>query len=308
MLRVEDLHFRYPGAPQPSLDGVSLHVPPGAGFGLLGPNGAGKTTLLALISGVLPVQRGRLLLGGRPIGEARAGSPRALAMVPQDYAFYPMLTVSENLRFFAMLQSLSGKALKNAFDSAIAFTQMGDFTNRRAEQLSGGLKRRLNLAIGLLTEPEILLLDEPTVGVDPQSRHFLLSAIGELQKAGRTIIYTSHYMDEIEAICSHVAILDQGRVLVAGPMGSVLDAVPPVLSLRLASPLPPDLLEDWSRRFAPEALPGHRYRLDSIRRDEIPALLADLQARGASPEAWSWGQQHLDDVFMHFTHRGLRDE
>jgi ABC-2 type transport system ATP-binding protein len=308
MLRFEDLHFRYPGAPSPALDGVGFSVPEGQALGLLGPNGAGKTTLLALAAGLLAAERGNITLGGQPLAAARARAPQVLALVPQDNAFYPMLSVRENLQVFGKLQGLAGARLREREVATLAFTQLEAFATRRAGQLSGGLKRRLNLAIGLLAEPSTLLLDEPTAGVDPQSRHFLLEAIKELQLAGRTIIYTSHYMDEIEAICGHVAILDQGRLLISGTLGEVLASAPPVLSIRFSAELPPALAAAWAARFKVEALPGHRYLLPDTRMEDAPALLAEAHAAGATVAAWSWGQQHLDDVFMLLTHRTLRDE
>lgn len=308
MLHFEDIHFRYPGAAQPSLEGVSFSVPEGEALGLLGPNGAGKTTLISLAAGLLPEQRGRITLGGEPLAAARVRTPHSLALVPQDNAFYPMLTVRENLRFFGQLQGLDGNHLWEREAYTLAFTQLEAFTDRRAGQLSGGLKRRLNLAIGLLADPAILLLDEPTAGVDPQSRHFLLTAIGELQRSGRTIIYTSHYMDEIETLCGYVAVLDQGRVLVSGTLGEVLASAPPVLSIRFTAALPQSLESAWAARFGSQILPGHRYLLPGLNLEDAPAILAEAQAAGAVVDAWSWGQQHLDDVFMQLTHHALRDE
>jgi len=308
VLRLEDVHFRYPGADQAALEGVSFSVPAGQALGLLGPNGAGKTTLISLATGLLAPQGGSITLGGQPIAAVRGQAPHLVSLVPQDNAFYPMLTVLENLRFFGQVQGLGGTQLAARAQEALAFTQLEAFAKRRAGQLSGGLKRRLNLAIGLLADPGILLLDEPTVGVDPQSRHFLLEAIGDLQRRGRTIVYTSHYMDEIEALCGHVAILDQGRVLVAGTLGEVLACAPPVLSLRLLAPIPPALGAAWAERHGLDTLPGHRYRLPGTRVEDAPRILAEAQAAGAAVDAWSWGQQHLDDVFMQLTHRDLRDE
>ena len=308
MLRFENIRFSYPGADLCSLDDVSLEVPAGEAFGLLGPNGAGKTTLISLAAGLLPLQQGTVLLGGEPLHLARARNPRQVALVPQDNAFYPKLTVRENLRFFAQAQGLQGRLVKTSEEYALAFAQLEGFTHRRGGQLSGGLKRRLNLAIALLTDPALLLLDEPTVGVDPQSRHFLLSAIGGLQRAGRTIIYTSHYMDEIEALCGYVAILDQGKVLLKGSMSEVLSAAPPLLAMRLDNALPAELAMAWTERFTLQHLPGHRINLLGVIADEVPSLLEALRAAGLSVDAWSYGQQHLDDVFMHFTQRALRDE
>jgi len=308
MLRFENIHFRYPGAAQPSLEDVSFSVPPGEALGLLGPNGAGKTTLISIAAGILPGQRGNITLGGEPLTAARDRAPHMLALVPQDNAFYPMLTVRENLQFFGKVQGLRGKLLREREASTLAFTQIEAFTERRAGQLSGGLKRRLNLAIGLLADPGTLLLDEPTVGVDPQSRHFLLAAIGDLQRTGRTIIYTSHYMDEIEALCGHVVILDRGRVLVSGTLGEVLASAPPVLSVRLTAPLPPALNASWSKHYKIETLAGYRYLLPGASMEDAPRILAEALAAGTIVDAWSWGQQHLDDVFMQLTHHTLRDD
>jgi ABC-2 type transport system ATP-binding protein len=308
LLRFEDLCFRYPGAEEKALAGVSFSVPAGEALGLLGPNGAGKTTLMAITIGLLAADRGRVTLGDRPIAAARGLAPNLVALVPQDNAFYPMLTVLENLTFFGQVQGLGGRLLREREASALAFTQLEAFRERRADQLSGGLKRRLNLAIGLLADPAILLLDEPTVGVDPQSRHFLLEAIRGLQRSGRTIIYTSHYMEEVEALCSHVAILDQGRLVSSGPLGEVLASAPPVFSLRLEEALPEPLQAEWSMRHGLVTLPGHRIQLTGILQEETAALLAQARATGCVVDAWSWGQQHLDDVFLQLTRHALRDD
>ncbi|MBK8794633.1 MAG: ABC transporter ATP-binding protein [Holophaga sp.] len=305
MLRFEGIHFQYPGASQPALEGVTFAVPKGEALGLLGPNGAGKTTLISIATGLLAEQGGQITFGHETLAALRRHDPRRVALVPQDNAFYPMLTVRENLTFFARVQ---GIPLKEREAFVLTFTQLEAFVDRRADQLSGGLKRRLNLAIGLLADPEILLLDEPTVGVDPQSRHFLLEAIRNLQREGRTIIYTSHYMDEIEAICGHVAILDLGRVLVAGTLGDVLASAPPVCTLRTKQTLPAALAESWRHRFDCEALAGLRYRLPGVRMEEVNAVVTEARAAGVELDAWAWGQQHLDDVFMQLTHRNLRDE
>jgi ABC-2 type transport system ATP-binding protein len=211
MLRIDSVSFSYPGG-DPVLRDVSLDVPDGAIFGLLGPNGAGKTTLISILSGLRRPSAGRV-----------AAEHRTLGLVPQEHAFYPMLTVRENLRFFAGVQDLGGARLRARLEAVIAFARLEAVLARRAAELSGGLKRRLNLAIGLLTDPDLVLLDEPTVGVDPQSRAFLLESIAALRAPARHILYTSHYMEEVQAICDHVAILDGGRVLAAGPLAAVLD-------------------------------------------------------------------------------------
>ncbi len=209
-LSVAGLSFRYPGRAELALDGMSLDIPDGGVFGLLGPNGAGKTTLISVLTGQLRGAAGHVRVEGR------------VGLVPQEHAFYPMLTCLENLRFFGAVQGLGGAKLRQRVDAVAAFGRIEGLLARRAGQLSGGLKRRLNLAIGLLTEPEVLLLDEPTVGVDPQSRAFLLESIRSLARPGRTIVYTSHYMEEVQEICDHVAIIDAGRVLVSGALAELL--------------------------------------------------------------------------------------
>jgi ABC-2 type transport system ATP-binding protein len=209
MLNIESLSFSY--GKTKVLDEITLAIPAGAVFGLLGPNGAGKTTLISILSGLRRPTAGRI-----------EASYAALGLVPQELAFYPMLTVRENLRFFAGVQNLGGARLRERLDAVVAFARLEGVPDRRAAELSGGLKRRLNLAIGLLTEPDLVLLDEPTVGVDPQSRAFLLESIAAMRSPARHILYTSHYMEEVQAICDHVAIIDEGRVLAAGTLARVL--------------------------------------------------------------------------------------
>jgi ABC-type multidrug transport system ATPase subunit len=221
-LTLEGVSFHYPGRGETVLDKVTLVIPAGGIFGLLGPNGAGKTTLISILAGQLHGATGSIRAGDEPLEALRRRRPLSLGLVPQEYAFYPMLTCAENLRFFGAVQGLAGARLRERVAAAAAFARVESVLGRRAGRLSGGLKRRLNLAIGLLGEPEILLLDEPTVGVDPQSRAFLLDSIRSLAGAGRTIVYTSHYMEEVEAICDRVAIIDSGRVLVSGALSEMI--------------------------------------------------------------------------------------
>jgi ABC-2 type transport system ATP-binding protein len=216
MLSILDLSHRYPGAAEPALAAVSLHAQPAGVLGLLGPNGAGKTTLISLLAGLLPVQQGQILIDGEPLSVVRAKAPTRIAIAPQEYAFYPMLTVTENLACFAAAGRLRGARRRQRMDVCLAFAQLESHSHTRADQLSGGLKRRLNLAIAMLPEPSLVLFDEPTAGVDPQSRAFILDAIKALAQQGATVIYTSHYMEEVQALASQVVILDRGRVLRAG--------------------------------------------------------------------------------------------
>lgn len=309
MLRMHELVFAYRPGEQPALDGITLDIPRGAILGLLGPNGAGKTTLISLISGLLPLKHGNIVLDGAPLEQARRRQPDALALVPQDYAFYPMLTVAENLQFFGGVQGLYGATLRRRVGYCSGFAQIDGFMARRAADLSGGLRRRLNLAIGLLADPALLLLDEPTVGVDPQSRHFLLDSIRGLREAGKTILYTSHYMDEVEAICDRVAIIDHGRILLAGSLAEILAGGAPEVHFRLDRPLAQDLHGEWRARHGlrHEGHASNTYTLPVTGCADLPQLLQQLVATGCVVLSISYGSENLEQVFMRLTHRSLRD-
>jgi ABC-2 type transport system ATP-binding protein len=303
MLKVDGVSYRYRDAAAPALQDVSLTIPSGGLFGLLGPNGAGKTTLISLLAGLLAVADDRISLNGQPLAEARAANPRAISLVPQDYAFYPMLTVAENLAFFAGALGLSNGERRQQTDAAIAFARLEQVVGKRAEQLSGGLRRRLNLAIGLLGRPQLLLLDEPTVGVDPQSRSFLLESIAALPAAGTTVLYTSHYMEEVEAICQRVAILDQGRVLSEGTLDDLLATADSSAEIELDQPLPPALAE----RYAATDLGHFKFGLYFRSTVEVARLLEELAAAGCTVRRLHVGRQNLEQLFMRLTRRSLRD-
>jgi ABC-2 type transport system ATP-binding protein len=294
-LKLQDLSFRYPGAAVDVLRGLTLEIPAGGVFGLLGPNGAGKTTLVSILAGQLRGASGRAVLDG------------SIGLVPQEHAFYPMLTCRENLRFFGGVQGLLGGRLKERIAAVAALARIESVLERRAGELSGGLKRRLNLAIGLLTEPTILLLDEPTVGVDPQSRAFLLETIRSLAGPQRVIVYTSHYMEEVQAICDRVAIIDRGEVLVSGLLSDILKDGSGLLTLRLRAPLPDDLAADWRLRYALRDDGDARYQLRISDALGITQALDAARAAGCEPLALAYGQRDLEQLFMQLTRRSLRD-
>ncbi|WP_434516516.1 ABC transporter ATP-binding protein [Dechloromonas sp. ARDL1] len=303
MLRIEGVSFAYRDADTPALDGVTLDIPAGGVYGLLGPNGAGKTTLISILAGLQTATGGSIAFNGRPLAEARAAEPRAIALVPQDYAFYPMLTVAENLDFFGGALGLENAERRVQIASAVAFTRLEQVVGKPAEQLSGGLRRRLNLAIGLLGRPQLLLLDEPTVGVDPQSRRFLLDAIAGLPASGTTVIYTSHYMEEVEAICQRVAIVDHGKVLSEGALDALLRCDESVVELELGSELPAEL----AARHSAIAEGGMKYRLQLTSPATLPRLLDDLTAAGCAVQQLKVGRENLEHLFMRLTKRSLRD-
>ncbi|HTY03131.1 MAG TPA: ABC transporter ATP-binding protein [Rhodocyclaceae bacterium] len=224
MLAIRQLSYRYAGSESTALIDVSFDAARGQVLGLVGPNGAGKTTVIAHLAGLLPIQQGRIEIDGRPLADVRSATPTRIAIAPQEYAFYPTLTVTENLSCFAGVGGLAGRERQERIAECLAFAQLEHHAGTRADRLSGGLKRRLNLAIALLHHPELLLFDEPTVGVDPQSRAFILDAVKQLAVNGCAVIYTSHYMEEVEMIADRLVFLDQGRVIRQGALDELLDA------------------------------------------------------------------------------------
>lgn len=300
---LQEVGYCYAGAGRPALDGVSLNIAPGQVYGLLGPNGAGKSTLLSLLCGLSTATTGMLSVDGRPLAGLRRAEPRAVALVPQDYAFYPTLTVRENLAFFAGILGFAGAAARARVDAGIAFAQLDDAVDRRAEQLSGGLRRRLNLAIGLLGEPRWLLLDEPTVGVDPQSRHFLLDAIAGLPAQGTSVLYTSHYMEEVQTLCRRLAILDHGKLIAEGELEALCgDAAGAQVELATDVALPSALVERWAM-LSPAP---REYLLKLPSTAALPGLLGEI-AGVAQLRRIACGRPDLEQLFMRLTRRSLRD-
>ncbi|MDR0901235.1 MAG: ABC transporter ATP-binding protein [Opitutaceae bacterium] len=304
MISLVDVRFRYRAGLPWAVDGVSFALKKGEVLGLLGPNGAGKTTLMALIAGLRAAQGGEIRRGVEV--EARGG----FALVPQEHAFYPMLSCRENLEFFAGVLGMRGARKRERVSAAIEAAGLAQVANRRVSECSGGLKRRLNLAIGLAGDPQLLLLDEPTVGVDPQSRAFLLDAVRGLRARGKTIIYTSHYMEEAQAVSDRVAIIDHGRLLCCGTLAELLADARGRLYVRVAGGLAAGARE----ALAALGLLGGgddggagwlEFAVDA--EDSMERVLGELRRRGARVMSVQFGSRHLEDVFLRLTHRLLRD-
>lgn len=282
MLCLEKVSRRY-GA-RVAVDGLTLEVRRGEIFGLLGPNGAGKTTTVSMCVGLLEPTSGSVQIAGR--GRPAEPSTRAhLGLAPQALALYELLSGRENLRFFADLQGLVGAEREQRVDWALDFVGLVDRADDRVAVYSGGMKRRLNLAAAILHRPELLFLDEPTVGVDPQSRNALFDNILALRQAGTTIVYTTHYMEEVERLCDRVAILDLGRLLALGSVRELAKSHggPSVLIL--------------------ETDAGDE-RLETA--DPIGEL-ARRSAAGSGLRGFRWERPSLEQVFLQLTGRSLRD-
>src|SRR5580693_5413258 len=205
-----------------AVEDVSFSVAAGEVFGLLGPNGAGKSTTMNMVVGLLAPDSGSIRLDGRELAPENRDLRMALGVVPQDLAIYPDLTARENLDFFGRLYGIRGRELKSRISEALSRTGLTSRANDRAANFSGGMKRRLNFGVALLHRPKLLILDEPTVGVDPQSRAHLLDCVRDLSREGIAAVYASHYMEEVETICQRVAIVDHGRVLACDHIKTLL--------------------------------------------------------------------------------------
>lgn len=217
---------RYPGAEQPALAGLELEIRAGETFGLLGPNGAGKTTAISIFATLLRPTAGSVRLFGLDPGRRCQEVRRLIGLVPQEIALYPRLTLAENLAYFGRLHGLAGTGLKTRVNDCLAMVGLESQGKRLVEACSGGMKRRANLAAGLLHRPRLLFLDEPTVGIDAQSRHVIFENLARLKAEGMTLLYTTHYMEEARQLCDRIAIVDAGRVVALGAPADLLAAQP----------------------------------------------------------------------------------
>ncbi|HSN54851.1 MAG TPA: ABC transporter ATP-binding protein [Candidatus Sulfomarinibacteraceae bacterium] len=309
MIRVEGLRRSFGSLV--AVDGVSFEVRDGEIFGLLGPNGAGKTTTINMICGVLQPDGGRVLVDERDIWLDPAKVKRSLGVVPQEIAVYEDLTARDNLSFWGSLYGLRGGELADRMTEALTRVGLADRAGDRVSTYSGGMKRRLNLCMGLLHRPKFLLLDEPTVGIDPQARLNILEVIREVAAAGTTVLYTTHYMDEAERLCDRIGIIDHGRILAVGTLAELTRRAGEGELLRLSG-----AFHEPDTRDRLAAVEGARLlRLDddaavlAIEADG-PGLLEVLPRvlePGLGVEDVSIQRPNLESVFIALTGRELRD-
>jgi len=230
MLAVHDLRKTF--GTLVAVDGVSFLVRPGQLLGLLGPNGAGKTTTVSMIAGLVTPDRGEVLVAGHKLAGDTDPVKAKIGLVPQDLALYDELSAQANLRFFGGLYNLTGAALERAMSAALDLVELSDRRKDLVKTFSGGMKRRLNLAAGLLHDPDILLLDEPTVGVDPQSRNAIFQNLEELKRRGKALLYTTHYMEEAERLADRIVVIDHGKVIADDTLDELYALTPAVAGVR----------------------------------------------------------------------------
>ncbi len=221
-VNITDMGFRYPDNTDVSFSKLNLKVAKGERFGLFGPNGAGKTTLMNLMTGVLPTDESSIKLLGHEVGKQKNEVNKLFGFVPQDFSFYQELSPVENLEFFGAWSGLSKPEIKHRIDELLQILGLDDVRDKQVQKFSGGMKRRVNLAIGVIHKPAVLFLDEPTVGVDVQTRHAIIDYLRVLNDSGTTLVYTSHQLSEAEGLCEQVAMIDAGKIIAQGNIDDLL--------------------------------------------------------------------------------------
>jgi ABC-2 type transport system ATP-binding protein len=294
-----------------AVDGVGFHIDGGETYGLLGPNGAGKTTAISMLVGLLEPDAGEIWLAGRRFTVDSVEAKAAIGYVPQELAIYPDLTARENLRFFARLYGMRGRDIDARVGEVLDVIGLAERANDLAREYSGGMKRRLNIGIGLLHRPRLLVLDEPTVGVDPQSRNAILESVGQLSAEGMAVLYTTHYMEEAERLCDRIGIIDAGRLRAEGTRRELVALVGELDRVRLVAAGDLDAGARAALRLPAvrEAGTGEgalELLVDGAA-EALPALLETVHDAGVAVRSVDVHEPNLEAVFLHLTGRALRD-
>jgi ABC-2 type transport system ATP-binding protein len=294
-----------------AVNGVSFEIAEGETFGLLGPNGAGKTTSISMVAGLLEPDSGTIHVAGTPIRTNSTAGRSDIGLVPQEIAIYPDLTAAENLRFFGRLYDMPEDELDKRLQEVLEVIGLSERQDDLVSEFSGGMQRRLNIGIGLLHRPRLLILDEPTVGVDPQSRNAILESVEDLSGEGIAVLYTTHYMEEAERLCDRVAIIDEGAIKAEGTRRELVSLVGEKDKIRVT--LTGDLVE--VARVASELPAVHEASpadsgVDVLANDAsslLPELFTRVAATGANVTGVAVSEPNLEAVFLHLTGKALRD-
>jgi len=311
LVAAENLIKKYDGLT--AVDGVSFTIDEGQIFGFLGPNGAGKSTTISMLSTYLPPTSGDAVIDGLSVTREAQKVRNIIGVVPQDIALYPTLTAIQNLRFYGRMYDMGGDSLDRRCQELLELVELWDRRDSRVDQFSGGMKRRINMAAGLLHHPRFLLLDEPTVGVDPQSREHIFETIFKIRDSGTTILYTSHYMEEVELLCDYIAIMDRGKLVASGTLKELLSVLGEggVIELEVTPP-------GCSAKLEAEIISQHG--VTSVKhQDGKLVIVSDNSARSLPPvlkvleetdctvvhlEIFS---PNLEKLFIHLTGKELRE-
>lgn len=292
-------------------DNVSFEINEGEIFGLLGPNGAGKSTLISMITTLLTPDSGEIKINGFDLKKQQTEIKKLLGLVPQEIALYPTLTAKENLVFWGRMYRLGGKLLKDRVDEALEMAGLKERAGERIEKYSGGMKRRINIAVALLHRPKILIMDEPTVGIDPQSRNHILETVLKLNSEGMTVIYTSHYMEEVEYLCSRIAIMDHGKVIAVGTKEELRKLIGDMDIINIESSNADNRIADRLKSInGVNNVHLEEKGLKIIAREAdtvLARIISILDSERCKIQGVNIAQTNLESVFLHLTGRALRD-
>lgn len=309
LVKIENLVKKYNA--NTAVKGISFDIEKGEIFGLLGPNGAGKSTTISMLSGLLKPTEGSIFINDKDVIKNPMIAKKVIGLVPQDIALYGTLTAKENLFFWGRMYNLSGKLLKDRVDEALKIAGLEDRQNEKINNYSGGMKRRINIAAALLHKPEILIMDEPTVGIDPQSRNHILESVKKLNKEGITIIYTSHYMEEIEYLCTRIGIVDHGKLIALGNKNELKKSISLQEKIELeVSQILPAALEKVKGINGIKAVDVIDKKIiinttgDKNVLPRLISLFSDMDIKILSVKI---DEPNLESVFLSLTGRALRD-
>lgn len=308
-IEIKNLVKRYKG--NTAVDNINFHIEKGELFGLLGPNGAGKSTTISMLSGILKPSSGNIYINGNDVVEKNMMVKKILGLVPQDIALYPTLSAKENLMFWGKMYGVPKVVLKNRVSEVLQIVGLEERKNEMIKNYSGGMKRRINIGAALLHNPEILIMDEPTVGIDPQSRNHILETVKKLNQEGMTVIYTSHYMEEVEYICNQIGIMDKGKLIAFGNKDDIKKTVinKEKIEIKL-SQITPMIGETIKELPSVEKL-IIKDRDITIYSKGNGELLADIISITNKAKikilSISIEEPNLESVFIHLTGKALRD-
>jgi len=294
-----------------AVNGVSFAIRQGEIFGLLGPNGAGKTTAISMLTCLLAPTSGTANIAGYDVVSQAKTVKGIIGLVPQDLAVYPQLSARDNLLFFGRIYGLKGRPLQQRVNDLLEMVGLAERAKDRVETFSGGMKRRVNIAAGLLHQPQVLFLDEPTVGVDPQSRNFIFDNIERLNRQGMTVLYTTHYMEEAERLCHRVAIIDQGQIIVLDTPKALISSLGGgIIRLGLTEPIKQTFIDQVKKLPAIKNV-GRQDNILSVQtrnsREALPQIIQLLNTANVTIHSMEILEPNLESVFLHLTGRRLRD-
>lgn len=293
-----------------ALSNVNLSIEKGELYGMLGPNGAGKTTTISILSSLLKPDTGEIYYEDKPLYQNVSECKKLIGVVPQEIALYEDLTASENLKFWGTMYGIKGKKLQQKSDELLEFLGLADRKNHKIQTYSGGMKRRINIAAALLHDPKIVFMDEPTVGIDPQSRNLIFEVIEELHRRGLTMIYTTHYMEEAERLCDRIGIIDEGKIIAEGSLDELRanSSIKEEIHLKYSNPHK-NGLDNLSERYKGQLIINEDYLVlsSSKANAELPELIQLCSQSELLLDKIDIRSLSLESIFLELTGKSLRD-